>query len=616
MIRSTCNRTNGLYRNVISYAAVLSVLLGALSCSTTHFRESADKEVYKIVEDKASDVPNMEPKFTIEPAPPPGLEGLPKVAEKDDALGELADSEVGASIISLEKALDLAVKHNRSYQNQKESLYLSVLNLTLTRHQYTPIFSGGASSSYDRSTNDVYELSTTAAMAQAAPDMVNQIGGLVGTPAALLSRYSSLVEEAVAVSELDQPDLNIRDERSVSGQTNAGVDLLLKGGGRIAVDITSNFLRFLTGDSRVSTNSALIATFTQPILRGAGSKVAAERLTQAERDVLYDLRSYTHYRKTFSVQVASSYYSVLQQRDELNNNYLSYLAFKESAERDRAFVAEGREKTSDLRRVEQAELNAKNGWNDSISQYKQSLDEFKIMLGLPVDSSLALDLGELVRLKEQGLVEWRISSDDAIKVALNSRLDLYNTKDAVEDASRQVEVQKNSLLPDLDLNIDAQVDSKPGDRFQELDFQRTKAGVGIDLELPLDRKSERNEYRSALIQYERAKRNLELGIDDIKLEVRDAWRSLDQARQTYDIRQIGVRINEDRVAEQSLLSELGRGNALNLVDAQNDLTSARNELTNALVAHTIARLEFWRDMGILFIKENGQWEDVSDDIES
>ena len=30
----------------------------------------------------------------------------------------------------------------------------------------------------------------------------------------------------------------------------------------------------------------------------------------------------------------------------------------------------------------------------------------------------------------------------------------------------------------------------------------------------------------------------------------------------------------------------------------------------ALVAHTIARLQFWRDMGILYVKDNGQWEEV------
>ena len=34
------------------------------------------------------------------------------------------------------------------------------------------------------------------------------------------------------------------------------------------------------------------------------------------------------------------------------------------------------------------------------------------------------------------------------------------------------------------------------------------------------------------------------------------------------------------------------------------------QLTQAMVSHTVARLQFWRDLGILFIKENGRWEDV------
>ena len=49
---------------------------------------------------------------------------------------------------------------------------------------------------------------------------------------------------------------------------------------------------------------------------------------------------------------------------------------------------------------------------------------------------------------------------------------------------------------------------------------------------------------------------------------------------------------------------------LDLVDAQNDLINSQNERTSALVSHTIARLGFWRDMGILFIKQNGQWEEL------
>jgi len=64
------------------------------------------------------------------------------------------------------------------------------------------------------------------------------------------------------------------------------------------------------------------------------------------------------------------------------------------------------------------------------------------------------------------------------------------------------------------------------------------------------------------------------------------------------------------VEEQELLAELGRAKALDQVDAQNSLLSSKDQLTQALVAHTVARLEFWDNMGILYIKDNGQWQEL------
>jgi hypothetical protein len=66
------------------------------------------------------------------------------------------------------------------------------------------------------------------------------------------------------------------------------------------------------------------------------------------------------------------------------------------------------------------------------------------------------------------------------------------------------------------------------------------------------------------------------------------------------------------VEEQSLLSEVGRSRAQDQVDAQNALIDSKNQRTQALVTHTIARLQFWNNMGILYIKDNGQWEEVQD----
>ena len=73
-----------------------------------------------------------------------------------------------------------------------------------------------------------------------------------------------------------------------------------------------------------------------------------------------------------------------------------------------------------------------------------------------------------------------------------------------------------------------------------------------------------------------------------------------------------MKLAERRVEEQNLLAELGRAKALDQVDAQNSLIDSKNQRTQALVTHTIARLQFWNNMGILYIKDHGQWEEVQD----
>jgi outer membrane protein TolC len=158
----------------------------------------------------------------------------------------------------------------------------------------------------------------------------------------------------------------------------------------------------------------------------------------------------------------------------------------------------------------------------------------------------------------------------------------------------------------------ADVDSIGQDNFQRLDFRSADWSAGLNLDLPLDRKAERNALRESLIAQERTVRAFTLAEDTIKLDVRSGRRTLEQAKLEFEIAQKSIELGKRRVREQELLAELGQGTAINLVDAQNDLTSAQNDLTSALIAHTIARLEFWRDMGILYIKEDGNWEEVKD----
>ncbi len=603
-------------KRLLSLGLVLTLLQAG--CSTTKYRDSADKEVYRIIKEKSAAVPGMVEDFDAGSEEgqraeqnAEALAGLPAAAEAPSFLGPQGGDEQGASVVSLEQALRLAVQNSRTYQSQEETLYLAALGLTLDRHQYTPIFGGSVGGSYNRTTTDVITPSSFPGALSAAGGIITEVETLTGQPGDLMRQFANLVGDAGGLAGLDEPQTEIANERSLSGDTNLNVRLLLKGGGHIALGLTSNFLRFLTGDPRTATASTLGASLTQPLLQGAGSKIAAEHLTQAERDVLYALRGFTRFRKTFVIDVCSAYYSVLQSRDIVHNNFRSYENFQRNVERERAFTAESRRTQAELGRLEQAFLNAENTWTNAIRRYREALDQFKIRIGLSTDANIVLDDSELEQLRLDGLNHPELASEDAVAVALASRLNLYTEYDRVEDAARKVDVAANALLPGLNILAEAQVASSGEDRFQELDFRRARWSAGLGLDLPLDRKTERNAYRAALINYERALRNATLEKDNVKLEVRAAWRNLDQARRNFDIARQSVDLNVRRVLEQELLAELGRATVLNQVDAQNDLTQSQNDLTGALVNHTLARLAFWRDIGILYVKKDGRWEEVN-----
>jgi outer membrane protein TolC len=555
----------------VRWAIWLGCALCLGGCTANHYRRSADKEAYAAIAQKAPLVTNMEPRFTLEHTNALVLSGLPSVAVTNDFLGKAAAAELGAHVLSLQESLNIAVRHSRIYQNDREQLYLTALTLTLSRHQFAPLFSAGGTATYGAQTEQVVSL---------APNPVT------GEPEQVLSD-------------------NLAEQRNIHVTGSAGVSWLIRDIGRITAAFTTDFLRFLTGDPRTVTSSQIGATFTRPLLRNAGFKADIENLTQSERDLLYQLRDFVRFRKDFSVQIASAYYGVLGNRDAVRNSFLNLQSSRRAGDRTRALAKEGRTTQSDLGRIEQQELSAENAWVSAILVYQRALDDFKFQLGIPVETQVVLDDRELQDLK---IHHPDIGVDEAIKIALTARLDYQNVHDQLEDSKRKVALAADQLKTQLDLTGAAGFVSRPQAGGLVLpDTSRYNYNAGIDLDLPLERKAERNNYRAALIAQQRAARTVEQQRDQIELQVRDSWRTLEQARRTYQINEIGVKLAERRVEEQELLAEMGRAKALDQVDAQNSLLSSKDQLTQALVAHTVARLQFWDNMGILYIKDNGQW---------
>ena len=537
------------------YFAAIAVIFIFGGCTAKYYTRSADKEAYKIIAEKSRVVTNMDTKFTIQTNPPPDLSDCPINEKVEEALGSEADIEKGARVISLDKALELAVKYSREYQAQKESLYIQALNLSLVRHQTPPLF----------------------------------------------PRQRLRNQEIYAGVD------NLVDGKKFNTGGSATLESMLWTGGKIVTDFSMDFSRFLTGDPRAALSSTMVATFTQPILRGAGYRIAIENLTQAERDFLYAVRNFTRYRKDFAIKIATAYYGVLQNRDRVRNTYRGLQNYRMNVERDTAFVAEGLRAQAQLDELKQAELTTESSWINSVIAYKQALDQFKITLGLPLSTKIVLDDTELSRLQ---IIHPQITLEEAIKIAEASRLDLHNQRDQVEDAERKLKIAKNNLLPSLDFTGSVYLPDRAGNKPLP-DVNNPQWDANVNLRIPLDRKADRNSLRSAQIALQQAKRNYELKLDNVRLEIYNDWRTLEQARRNYEISEAGVRVGERRVEEQNIRAELGISTARDVVAAQDSLIRAKDDLTAAIISHTLARLRLYSDMGILIIGDNGKWEEIA-----
>jgi len=495
-------------------------------------------------------------------------------------------------LITLTQALQIAASNSRDYQREKESVFQEALALDLEADAFRNTYVGLIESILDSDHGP------------------NTVTGVEGTAEGRLER-----------------------------QLESGISFT----SRIIFDLA----QLLTQDRDNSLGILADFSMTVPLLAGAGRHIVTEPLTQAQRNVIYALWEFERFKRTLAVSVASSYLSVLQQLDRVENAQNNYGRLIESQERSNALAQAGRLSEIQVDQVRQDVLRARNSWISARERYASQLDQFKITLGLPTDASITLDLAELERLAQAGKTALQRVDDDGqedpqykrvdgevvvlepstrnvgryelperkvVEIALERRLDLKVEQEQVFDAQRDVVVAADALRPGLNLTGGITLGERrsigsAGSKNAQLRFDQGNYSVGLDFDLPWEKTAERNTYRNALISLERAVRSVQSQEDDIKLAVRDALRSLREARESYIIQARAVEVARRRVDSVNLFLNAGRAEIRDLLDAEDSLISAQDALTAALVDYRVSELELQRDMGVLQVNEQGIWRE-------
>jgi hypothetical protein len=533
----------------ISFAGLVLSVVILLGCTPARYRRAADKEVYNIIQEKQGTALKQTNDFTI---------GTAYSHRKPDDINpqEIIDDRMrdAKQTLTLADALRLAVQNSREYQLEKEDLYISALTLTAERFVYAPQFFAGTKVATERTENGDWPVS------------LEEIRG---------------------------------------GFTKA-----FKTGGAVSLNLINDFLRFYTGGRTDSAATRIALSLTQPLLRGAGAKVAAERLTQAERNTIYEVRGFSYYQRTFAFDIVRRYLELIRQQDTVKNQYNNFLSRVSLRERSVALSFDRLAPfQADL--AVQEELSARDSYILAVERYRTTLDGFKFILGLPAGYEIRLDETVLKELEAVGLLPVPLTDEESFRLALERRPDLLNEIDRFEDSKRQIVVAASALKTDLLLFANTSVASDSTD-YMNFDLNDYQFKAGLELDLPLNRKLERNSYRSSIITFERRLRGLSAFLDDVKNDLRADLRTLEQSRQSYDIQNRAKQLADRRVESSELSLQAGRVQVRDVVDAQTARVQAYNAATAALIDYHLTRMRLLLDLGILNTEKERFWLDYGD----
>jgi outer membrane protein TolC len=148
-----------------------------------------------------------------------------------------------------------------------------------------------------------------------------------------------------------------------------------------------------------------------------------------------------------------------------------------------------------------------------------------------------------------------------------------------------------------------------GNSFEKLNLNNLSSQVGVELNLPINRVNERNNYRRSLIQFQSSIRSLSRTYDSLNNLIIRRIREVQQFKQNYDIQRNAVKLAERRVEGNRLRLQAGTVIFRRLSESEDSLIAAQNAVTAALIDYQSARLQLYTDIGTLDPNSSNYWLD-------
>jgi len=406
-----------------------------------------------------------------------------------------------------------------------------------------------------------------------------------------IGRYAPLIaEDSIAVAKGGyEPQVSVTASRSGSetgpaGNTRDGSDVRVGVTQRLYTGTTlsaSSSLARTSTNPALATNPAYNADLTlsvrQSLLQGAGLEVNRAGIKRAE--IGLDRARLDYKAQVLDVILATenAYHNLAYAREQLAVRRFSLALaerlFDEAKTRRDTGVA------TDLD-VLQAEVGVANAQRSLILAEQAVKDRQDALLALIGQFELDAPLGTVrFRDPESALPVFASS----LQMAKQNQPDFLSSQAAIEQYRIDLKLAKDSAKPDLSVGAAVGLNGVNGsgsDAFNDaLDPQSNSWQVDLSLQYPWGRKADKARERQSLSALSREQTRLRLIEQNIEVQVRSAVRSVEANTESVRIAALASALSQKQYELEKAKFDAGLSTSRRVLEAQDDLETARvNEL--------------------------------------
>lgn len=429
------------------------------------------------------------------------------------------------------------------------------------------------------------------------------------------ARFEAVFSGFINYSRTNSPvasTLDITGNKLEDTYTDLGVNIPLRTGGEVKVDLTDNKMKTNSFFSTFnpSYDSDLSASISQPLLKNAGKRVNEHFIRIAE----YNSQTIDAETKLKAINIIADvdryYWRLYAARKLLDVRKQQYELAKALYDETEILVKVGTKAEIEIIRTKADvadKMEAIITTENNVKNIERYLKKMLNRSGLEAET-----VTELIPVNEPNPVHYELNTGDITARAIENRMDLLELELRLAQSSYNISYYKNQTLPSLSLQYKYNMNGLGAarddsyDMLKDDDFHDHNVSLGISI--PIGNQTAKSRLREA--RYERAQRlaSRDAKRAEIKSDVLNQidtleanWQRILACRQTAILR-------DEQYKAEKRQYELGMQTSVNVLDAQTSLAYAQQNEISAVTDYQISLVDLAYATGTLLGVARVEWK--------